>query len=132
MLPLEGIKVLDATQVIAGPFASYQLCLMGAEAIRVERLGGNDFIRRHGGSDDLTSQGLGASFSAQNALKKCLLIDLKDPRGRDIFLKLAAESDVLIENFRPGVMDRLGVGYHDVKAINPTVSYLLLTDRIWS
>jgi len=70
LLPLDGIKVLDATHVIAGPFASYQLCLMGAEAIRVERLGGNDFIRKHGGSDNLTSRGLGASFSAQNALKK--------------------------------------------------------------
>ena len=127
LLPLDGIKVLDATHVIAGPFASYQLCLMGAEAIRVERLGGNDFIRKHGGSDNLTSRGLGASFSAQNALKKCLLIDLKDPRGRDIFLELAAESDVVIENFRPGVMDRLGVGYHDVKTINPTVIYCSLT-----
>ena len=82
MLPLSGVKILDVTHVIAGPFASYQLCLMGAEAVRVERLGGNDFIRRHAGSDDLIAAGLGGSFSAQNAGKKCILLDLKDPRGR--------------------------------------------------
>lgn len=127
MLPLSGVKILDATHVIAGPFASYQLCLMGAEAVRVERLGGNDFIRRHAGSDDLIAAGLGGSFSAQNAGKKCILLDLKDPRGRDVFLKLAAESDVVIENYRPGVMDRLKVGYEDICAVKPDIIYCSLS-----
>ncbi len=127
MLPLSGVKILDATHVIAGPFASYQLCLMGAEAVRVERLGGNDFIRHHAGSDELIAAGLGGSFSAQNAGKKCILLNLKDPRGRDVFLKLAAESDVVIENYRPGVMDRLGVGYDDIRAVKPDSIYCSLS-----
>ena len=127
MLPLSGVKILDATHVIAGPFASYQLCLMGAEAVRVERLGGNDFIRHHAGSDDLIAAGLGGSFSAQNAGKKCILLNLKDPRGRDVFLKLAAESDVVIENYRPGVMDRLRVGYDDICAVKPDIIYCSLS-----
>ncbi|MEQ8229265.1 MAG: CoA transferase [Rhodospirillales bacterium] len=126
-LPLQGVRVLDASHVLAGPFATYQLCLMGAEAVRVERIGGDDFVRRHAGSDALRAQGMGGSFAAQNAGKACILLDLKAPGGREVFLKLAAQSDVVVENYRPGVMDRLGVGYDDVRAVKPDVIYCSLT-----
>lgn len=126
-LPLSGVRVLDASHVLAGPFTTYQLCLMGADAIRVERIGGDDFVRRHGGSADLRAQGMGGSFAAQNAGKACILMDLKAPGGRDLFLKLAATCDVVMENYRPGVMDRLGVGYDDVRAVKPDIVYCSLT-----
>ncbi|PIW27956.1 MAG: CoA transferase [Rhodospirillales bacterium CG15_BIG_FIL_POST_REV_8_21_14_020_66_15] len=126
-LPLSGVRILDASHVLAGPFATYQLCLMGADAVRVERIGGDDFVRHHGGSAELRTQGMGGSFAAQNAGKACILLDLKAPGGRDVFLKLAAACDVVMENYRPGVMDRLGVGYADVKAMKPDIVYCSLT-----
>lgn len=125
--PLAGVRILDASHVIAGPFATYQLCLMGATAVRVERLGGDDFVRHHGGSDRMRAAGLGGSFAAQNAGKSCILLDLKAPGGQDVFLKLAASSDVVVENYRPGVMDRLGVGYENIKAIKSDIVYCSLT-----
>ncbi len=126
-LPLDGVRILDASHVLAGPYATYQLCLMGADAVRVERIGGDDFVRRHGGSPELRAAGMGGSFTAQNAGKACILMDLKAPGGREAFLKLAAQSDVVMENYRPGVMDRLGCGYDDVRAVKPDVIYCSLT-----
>ncbi|MAO56075.1 MAG: CoA transferase [Rhodospirillaceae bacterium] len=126
-LPLDGVRVLDASHVLAGPYATYQLCLMGAQATRIERIGGDDFVRRHGGSDDLRAAGMGGSFSAQNAGKACILMDLKAPGARGAFLRLAAQSDVVMENYRPGAMDRLGCGYEDVRAVKPDVIYCSLT-----
>ena len=125
--PLAGIRILDASHVLAGPFATYQLCLLGAEAIRVERVAGDDFIRYHGGTPEMREKGLGASFIAQNAGKQCIQLDLKQADGRDIFLKLAAQADVVMENYRPGVMERLGLGYDDIRAVNPDVVYCSLT-----
>lgn len=125
--PLSGMRILDASHVLAGPFATYQLCLLGAEAIRVERVAGDDFIRYHGGTAEMKAAGLGASFIAQNAGKQCIQLDLKQAEGRDIFLRLAAQADVVMENYRPGVMERLGLGYDDVRAVNPDVVYCSLT-----
>lgn len=126
-LPLSGVRILDASHVLAGPYAVYQLCLMGADAIRVERVGGDDFVRHHGGSDDLRRAGLGGSFAAQNAGKACILLDLKAPGGPEVFLRLASGCDVVMENYRPGVMDRLGVGYEQVRAVKPDIIYCSLT-----
>jgi crotonobetainyl-CoA:carnitine CoA-transferase CaiB-like acyl-CoA transferase len=126
-LPLSGVRILDTSHVLAGPFATYQLCRMGAEAIRVERIGGDDFVRHHGGSEALRAGGMGGSFSAQNAGKNCILLDLKAPGGREVFLKLAASCDVVMENYRPGVMDRLGAGYEDVRSVKPDTIYCSLT-----
>lgn len=121
--PLEGLRILDLTHVLAGPYATWQLALMGAEVIRVERPGSVDFVRRHGGDDAMQAAGLGASFLSQNAGKRSTVIDLKRDEGRDLVLRMAAEADVFVENFRPGVIDRLGLGYDAVRAMKPDVIY---------
>lgn len=124
---LKGIRVLDASHVVAGPFASYQLSLMGAEVIRIDRIVGNDFVRYHGGTDAMKEAGLGASYISQNADKACIQLDFKDPRGIDIFKRLAATSDVVLENFRPGVMDRLGIGYEALREIKSSIIFCSMT-----
>ena len=111
---LEGIRVLDLSRIIAGPFCSQILGDMGAEVIKIEQPGVGDGARYPFG-------GMGANpiFELTNHGKKSVEIDLKDPRGKEAFLKLAARADVLIEGFRPDVMDRLGVGYEALRAVNP-------------
>lgn len=125
--PLAGIKVLDSTHVLAGPFATYQLALLGADVIRVERIDGDDFVRRHGGTQEMKLKGLGASFLSQNACKRSVAINLKDERGRELFHRLATDSDIVMENFRPGVVERLGIGFQEIAAFNPRVIYCSLS-----
>lgn len=125
--PLHGQRVLDASHVIAGPFATYQLGLLGADVIRVERIAGDDFVRTHGGTADMKAHGLGASFLSQNACKASIAINLKEARGVEIFKRLAARADVVMENFRPGVVDRLGIGFADIAALNSRIVYCSLT-----
>lgn len=127
VLPLSGVTILDATHVLAGPFATYQLALLGAEVVRVERPAGDDFVRRHGGTDGMKAHGLGASFLSQNACKRSVTIDLKDPRGADLFRRLTGKADVVIENFRPGVVDRLGIGFSAIAELNPRIVYCSLS-----
>lgn len=114
--PLAGVRVLDLTNVLAGPFACHQLVHLGAEVIKVEAVGRGDLARNLGADADLSAQGMGISFLAQNAGKKSLALNLKDPRGKAAFLRLVRTADVLVENFRPGVMDRLELGYTTLKA----------------
>lgn len=114
--PLAGVRVLDLTNVLAGPFACHQLVHLGAEVIKVEAVGRGDLARNLGADADLSAQGMGISFLAQNAGKKSLALNLKDPRGKAAFLRLVRTADVLVENFRPGVMDRLGLCYTSLKA----------------
>lgn len=121
--PLDGLRILDLTHVLAGPYATGQLALMGAEVIRVERPGSVDFVRRHGGDAAMQDAGLGASFLSQNAGKRSTVIDLKSDEGRDLVLRMAAKADVFVENFRPGVIDRLGLGYDAIRAVRPDVIY---------
>lgn len=124
---LDDVTVLDAGHVLAGPFSTYQLAMLGARVTRVENPAGRDFARRHGGPAELRSAGLGTSFLAQNANKRSVAIDLKQPRGRELFLRLAESVDVVTENFRPGVMERLGLGYEAVRERNPCIIYSSLT-----
>lgn len=126
-LPLRGISVLDATHVIAGPYATYQLVLLGANVTRVERIGGDDFVRTHGGTPAMKAHGLGASFLSQNACKRSIGLNLKEADGREVFLQLAKQSDVVIQNFRPGVADRLGIGFSDISDRNSAVIYCSLS-----
>mgnify|MGYP003327881862 CR=1 FL=1 len=112
---LSGIKVLDLTNVLAGPFCCHQLAHMGAEVIKIETVGRGDLARQLGASKNLSSQLMGISFLAQNAGKKSLTINLKSQKGKEIFLKLVKVSDVVVENFRPGVMKRLGLEYDYLK-----------------
>lgn len=125
--PLSGVTVLDASHVLAGPFATYQLALLGADVVRVERPDGEDFIRRHGGTEEMKALGLGASFLSQNGCKRSVGINLKDARGTELFRRLAREADVVVENFRPGVVDRLGIGFAAIAAVNPRIVYCSLS-----
>ena len=121
--PLAGLRVLDLTNVLAGPFACHQLAHLGAEVIKVEAVGRGDLARNLGADAELSKQGMGISFLAQNAGKTSLTLNLKAPKGKAVLKRLVASADVLVENFRPGVMDRLGLGYETLKAENAALIY---------
>ena len=116
---LAGVRVLDLTNVLAGPFCAYQLALLGAEVIKVEEPRRGDLARQLGADPHLNAEFMGASFVAQNAGKQSLALDLKTEAGREAMLRLADSADVLIENFRPGVMRRLGLGQELLRQRNP-------------
>jgi crotonobetainyl-CoA:carnitine CoA-transferase CaiB-like acyl-CoA transferase len=120
--PFEGVKILDFTQVLAGPYASYQLALLGADVVKVERREGED-MRRTPLSREWAERGLAPAFQAINGNKRSLTLDLQKPEAIAIVKKLAAQVDVVMENFRPGVMDKLGIGYEALSAINPKLIY---------
>lgn len=120
---LEGVRVLDLTNVLAGPFAGYQLALLGADVLKVEIPGGGDLARRLGADPDLSAQDLGVSFLAQNSGKRSLTLDLKSEKGAEVFTRLVEQYDVVLENFRPGVMERLGFGWDRLQEINPRIVY---------
>lgn len=120
---LAGIRVLDLTNVLAGPFCGYQLAQLGAEVIKVETPGTGDLARQLGADPALNRAAMGASFLAQNAGKKSITLNLKSEGGRAVMVRLIASADVLVENFRPGVMDRLGLGYDRLKEAAPGLVY---------
>ena len=124
--PFDGVRILDFTQVLAGPYASFQLALLGAEVIKIERRGGED-MRRTPLSREWTDRNMAPPFLAVNGNKKSLTLDLQKPAAREIVLKLAANADVVMENFRPGVMDRLGLGYAALSAVNPKLIYCAIS-----
>ena len=125
--PLEGIRVLDLTNVLAGPFCCHQLVHMGAEVIKIETVGHGDLARNLGADADLNSKGMGVSFLAQNAGKKSVTLNLKSDAGKALFLRLVKTADVVVENFRPGVMTRLGMGYDTLKNAHPTLIYCAIS-----
>ena len=125
--PLKGTKVLDLTNVLAGPFCCHQLAHMGAEVIKVEAIGRGDLARQLGADAELNAANMGVSFLAQNAGKKSITLNLKHPEGKQIFLRLLAQADVLVENFRPGVMARLGLDYPELKQHNPRLIYCAIS-----
>lgn len=124
---LEGIRVLDLTGVLAGPYCAYQLALMGADVIKVETPAGGDLARQLGASAELSQMGMGASFLAQNAGKRSVALDLKDEADKARFLELVKTADVLVENFRPGVMKRLGLDYDSLKDVKPDLVYCAIS-----
>jgi len=125
--PLNGIRVLDLTNVLAGPYCTYQLALFGAEVVKVEIPGQGDLARGLGPDPALNAAGTGASFLAQNAGKKSVELDLKDDSGRAVFEAMVTGADVLVENFRAGVMDRLGYGWPSVREMNPRLVYCAIS-----
>lgn len=125
--PLRHIRVLDLTNVLAGPFCCHQLAHMGAEVIKVETPGTGDLARQLGADADLNRRLMGVSFLAQNPGKRSITVNLKHARGKDLFRKLVASADVVVENFRPGVMTRLGLGYDALKAVNPRLIYCAIS-----
>ena len=124
--PFEGVRILDFTQVLAGPYASFQLALMGADVIKVERREGED-SRRTPLSREWAERGMASGWMAINGNKRSLTLDLQKPEAKEIIRRLVAEADVVMENFRPGVMDRLGLGYEALKAINPRIIYACIS-----
>ena len=121
MQPLSGIRVADFSHVMAGPYASYLLRLLGAEVIKIEPPGRGDPMRNYGG--DRRYDGMAPAFIAANAGKKSIVLDLKNPAQLEVARKIIAQSDVLLENFRPGVMARLGLGLDAVRALRPDIIY---------
>jgi crotonobetainyl-CoA:carnitine CoA-transferase CaiB-like acyl-CoA transferase len=115
--PLANVRVLEVANFISGPFAGLMLAEMGADVIKVEAPGSGDPFRRWEGGQ------YSPEFCAYNAGKRSLCLDLKDDRGRDAFVRMAERADVLIQNLRPGAMDRLGLGYGDLRRVNPRLIY---------
>jgi CoA:oxalate CoA-transferase len=124
---LAGTRILDLTNVLAGPFCCYQLAQLGADVIKVEVPGSGDLARQLGADPELNRRGMGASFLAQNAGKRSIALNLKSAKGRDAFIRLVGSSDVVVENFRPGVMDRLGLGYGALKAAKSNLIYCAIS-----
>ena len=125
--PLNGIRVLDLTNVLAGPYCCHQLVHLGAEVIKVEAPKTGDLARQLGADERLNKKLMGISFLAQNAGKKSITLNLKSPRGKKLFLQLTETSDVLVENFRPGVMKRLRLDFEELKKINPDLIYCAIS-----
>ncbi|MEO0671975.1 MAG: CoA transferase [Pseudomonadota bacterium] len=125
--PLKGVRVLDLTNVLAGPFCCHQLAHLGAEVIKIEVPGRGDLARQLGADAELNRAGMGVSFLAQNAGKSSLTLNLKAAEGQGLFRKLAAKSDVVVENFRPGVMERLGLSAETLRADNPALIYCAIS-----
>ena len=125
--PLTGYRVLDLTNVLAGPFCCHQLAHMGAQVIKVEIPRSGDLARQLGADHDLNRRLMGVSFLAQNAGKKSITLNLKKPVGKELLRKLVEKADVLVENFRPGVMERLDLGYDNLKQHNPALVYCAIS-----
>lgn len=121
--PLEGIRVLDFTWALAGPFATMQLADLGAEVVKVEYPETHEKERGFGPYAD----GISTFFFSANRGKKGTAIDLKAPEGKDLVKRLARQADVVTENFRPGTMDRLGLGYRVLREVNPGLIYAALS-----
>ncbi len=123
-LPLEGVKVLDLTQIMAGPYCAMMLADMGADVVKVEKPNGGDDTRRMGPP---FIEGESAAFLAINRNKRSMVVDLRADRGREIVHDMARESDILIQNFRPGSLDRMGLGYEQTRSINPAIVYCTIS-----
>ena len=122
--PLSGVKVLDLTQFMAGPFCTMLLADMGADVIKIEKPDGGDDTRRMGPP---FLNGESAAFLGINRNKRSVVLNLKSEAGTDTFRRLVGRGDVLVQNFRPGTMERLGLGYEEVRALNPALIYAHLS-----
>ncbi|MBV8187649.1 MAG: CoA transferase [Alphaproteobacteria bacterium] len=120
--PFTGVKILDFTRVLAGPYGSYQLALLGADVIKVESREGDD-MRYGNRANDWEKRGLAAPWVSVNSGKRSITLDLKQPKAIEVVKRLVPTVDVVMENFRPGVMDKLGIGYKTLRAINPKLIY---------
>jgi crotonobetainyl-CoA:carnitine CoA-transferase CaiB-like acyl-CoA transferase len=120
--PFAGIRILDFTRYVAGPYGTYQLALLGADVVKIEPKTGDE-MRQSQVSKEWAAKGLGPSFMGINANKRSLTLDLQKPKAIEIVKRLAKTADIVWENFRPGVMDRFGLGYEALKAINPRLIY---------
>ena len=120
--PFAGVRILDFTQVFAGPFGCYQLALLGADVIKIERQGGED-MRRSPLSKEWAERNMATAWMAINSNRRNIALDLTKPKAIEIVRKLVTKADVVMENFRPGIMDNLGIGYEALSSINPRLIY---------
>ncbi len=116
---LEGIRILDATWALSGPFATMTLCNLGADTIKIEKPGSGDMTRNNMPRLD----GLSLYYASVNSGKKSIAVDLKTTEGKALFVELIKQVDIFVENFVPGTMDRLGIGYEVLKEHNPRLIY---------
>lgn len=121
--PLAGYRIIDLTSNVTGPLATMILGDQGADVIKVERPGQGDHVRATGSQE----KGLSAPFLNNNRNKRSIAIDLKTERGREVVLKLAKSADVFVQNFRPGVADRIGVSEGDLRGVNPNIIYVSIS-----
>src|SRR5438552_11195387 len=128
MRPFEGIKIVDCTHVLAGPFAAYQLAVLGADVIKVDDPNEPDQSRESGADHALNQAGMGTGFLTQGSNKRAIALNLKTEGGREALKRLVVEwADVLVENYRPGAFKALGLGYEDLSKLNPTLIYASMT-----
>src|SRR5437588_6578492 len=125
--PFEGLRVLDLTHVLAGPFGTYLLALLGAETIKIEAPEEPDEVRGRGVDPAMNAILMGTNYLTQGANKKAITLNLKSEAGRQIFKQLAATADVVVENYRAGALAALGLGYEEMRAINPQIIYCSMT-----
>lgn len=125
--PLDGVRVIDLTHVLAGPYCTQLLAMMGADVVKVEPPGLGDLTRLGGALPELNPELMGLSFCTQNTDKASVTIDLKHAEGLEIVRRLVADADVFVENFRPGVSVRLGLGFEALCEVNPNLVYVSLT-----
>ncbi len=123
MRPFEGIRVIDVTHVLAGPFAAYQLAVLGADVIKIDDPNDPDQSRSSGSDKELNRRQMGTGFLTQGSNKRAITLDLKTEHDREILKKLVATADVFVENYRPGAFAALGLGYEDLAKINPRLIY---------
>ncbi len=123
-LPLEGMRVLDCTQVMAGPFCTMLLADMGADVIKVEKPDGGDDTRRMGPP---FIHGESAAFLMINRNKRSIVVDLKTPQGVEALRRMARQADVFVQNFRPGTLERLGLGYQQLRELAPAIIYCTIS-----
>ena len=124
---LEDVRVLDLTNVLAGPFCCYQLAALGADVIKVEQPGTGDLARELGADSPLNKRRMGTSFLAQNAGKRSITLNLRTVTGKQIFQRLVSTAQVVVENFRPGVMHRLGLDYEVLRQANAGLVYCAIS-----
>ena len=129
MLAFDGIRVLDLTHVLAGPFATYQLALLGADVIKIESRDASDMSAAVGPEDNLNDAMMGTHFIAQGSNKRAITLNLKSEDGCEILRKLIDSADVVVENFKFGTLAKLGFSYEAMKAIN--LDHLLFNHWLW-
>src|SRR5437773_1236350 len=127
MRPFEGIKIIDITHVLAGPFAAYQLALLGADVIKVEHPRDYDQSRDSGSDRALNKQKMGTGYLTQGSNKRAITLNLKTEKGREILKQLVRDADVLVENWRSGAFPALRLGYEDLRPLNPKLIYCSMT-----
>jgi crotonobetainyl-CoA:carnitine CoA-transferase CaiB-like acyl-CoA transferase len=129
MKPLEGIRVLDLSRLLPGPFCTMLLADLGADVIKIESPGLGDYLRAIFPfvTDPRTGEQVGAHYVVVNRNKKSAALNFRNARGKEIFMQLARRADVIIESFRPGAVTRWGIGYDTIRAINPGIVYCSLS-----